>query len=428
MKIAYICADFGVPIFGFKGASVHVREVISAWQRLGHEVVLFSPSVQGGYSYNPDKITVVEVKPESSFDSISKDLRTLDKLLGLNTQLRFDLRKLLYNLTLFHNVKPILMKERFDFIYERYSLFNHAGISLARTLSIPHILEVNSPLCYEHEKRYGLEINNLAHELERVVFMESDRLIVVSRYLMEFAESLGVPRQRILMVPNGVDPSRFKPDDAGRQRIRVQLQLEGKTVIGFVGSIRPWHGLETLVEAFSRIYSENSDVHLLIVGDGQKRAELESQLQMSGLASRVTWTGYVPHSDVPTYISSMDIAVAPYVAQSNFYFSPVKLFEYMAVEKAVVAGGIGQVNEIITHRDTGLLYEPGDVTQLKNSLQELIDNPDLRERLGKAAREWVIRNRTWDENARTILNTVEEILYNTSSVKPRHSSAKNEGF
>jgi glycosyltransferase involved in cell wall biosynthesis len=410
MKIAYICADFGVPIFGFKGASVHIREVISAWQRLGQEVIAFSPSVQEGSLSNPDKITVVEVRPESSFDSIPKDFRTLDKLLGRKPQLRFDLRKFLYNVTLFHNVKPILTNERFDFIYERYSLLNYSGVALARKLGIPHILEVNAPLCYEYEKTYGLEVNPLANELEREVFMESDRLVVVSKKLMEFAEGLGVPRGRILFIPNGVNPSRFKPDEVGRQRIRAQFQIQGKIVIGFVGSLKPWHGVETLIEAFCRIYYENANVHLLIIGDGPKRIELESQLQKSGLASQVIWTGNVSHADVPAYISAMDIAVAPYVAQDNFYYSPVKIFEYMAVEKPVVAGGIGQVNETIIHRETGLLYEPGNVIQLRNTLQELIASPALQERLGRAARGWVIRNRSWDGNARIVLNTAEEIL------------------
>jgi glycosyltransferase involved in cell wall biosynthesis len=413
MKIAYICADFGVPVFGFKGASVHIREVISAWQRAGHEVIFFSPVVKEGDLYNPDKISVVEVRPESSFDSIPKDFRTLDKLLGLEPRHRFDLRRFLYNVTLFHKVKPILTNERFDFIYERYSLLNYAGIALARKVGVPHILEVNAPLCYEHGKTHGVEVNPIANELERSVFMESDRMVVVSKKLVELAEGLGVPSERILLIPNGVNPSRFKPDEVGRHRIRTQLQIQEKIVIGFVGSLKPWHGVETLAEAFCRIYYENADVHLLIVGDGPKRTELESQLQRYGLATQVTWTGNVSHADVPAYISAMDIAVAPYVSHDNFYYSPVKIFEYMAVEKPVVAGGIGQVNETIIHRDTGLLYEPGNVIQLRNTLQELIDSPDLRERLGKAAREWVIRNRTWDGNAKIILNTAEKILYDS---------------
>lgn len=410
MKIAYLCADFGVPIFGFKGASVHVREVVAAWQRIGHEVVVFSPSVERPAN-GTGEITAVAVEHIPAFHQVSQELQALDHFLGMKTRVRYDLRNLWYNLVLFDAVEPRLRAEQFDFVYERYTLFNYAGVALARRLGLPHILEVNAPLCYEQEKMRGLDIKNLAHELERRIFKESDRLAVVSEQLRAFAENRGVPRERILVIPNGVNPRTFSPDPASRERMRRQLRLEGKIVIGFVGSLKPWHGTESLVDAFSRIQPGGSEVHLLVVGDGPQRRPLKAQVREAGLASCVTFTGSIPHDQVPAYIAAMDIAVAPYIPHDNFYFSPIKLFEYMAVGKPVVAGGLGQVREVVHHGETGLLYEPGHVTQLRGALEELIARPDLRARLGKTGRDWVVRHRTWDSNAERILQAAQEVIF-----------------
>jgi|SRR3990170_5009942 len=409
MKIAYICADFGVPIFGFKGTSVHVREMINAFQQRGHDVVFFSPSVDG-QSKIKKGFKTVEIKPQNSFNNVSKQLRKFDELFGLNSRVRFDLRDLLYNNVLFQKLIIKLREDKFDFIYERYSLFNYSGVALARRLDIPHVLEINAPLCYEQEKMRGLELKNLALQIEKRVFTESDLLVAVSSNLKLYAESLGVPSERIAVVPNGVNPLKFKSDPRGRNIVLKKLKLEGKTVVGFVGSLKPWHGTETLIEAFNQIYDKNPKVHLLIVGDGPKRSELESKLNALGLDSSVTWTGSIPHSDVPNYISVMDIAVAPYIEQENFYYSPIKLFEYMALGKPVVAGGIGQVNDILRDGETGILYTAGNVEELKKALQRLIASPELRERLGKAGKAWVIRNRTWDSNVTAILSIVNGML------------------
>ncbi len=408
MKIAYICADFGIPIFGYVGSSVHVHEMIEAFQKRGHEVVLFSPSVDGQTKIKKG-LNAVEIKPLNSFTTISKQLKKFDELIGFNSRVRFELRSLLYNLVLLQNLKTRLLEKKFDFVYERYCLFNYAGVALARQLGLPHILEINAPLCYEQEKMRGLELKNVALKIERRVFMESNLLAVVSSNLKSYVESLGIPSERVVVVPNGVDPSKFKTNTKIRDRLIQKLNLRGKTVIGFIGSLKPWHGTETLIEAFSQIYHENPKVHLLIVGDGPKRGELESKQRALGLDSSVSWIGNIPHNEVPAYISAMDITVAPYTEQENFYFSPIKLFEYMASEKPVVAGGIGQVNDIIQNGETGILYKAGDVKELKEVIKRLIASPRLRERLGKAGKTWVIQNRTWGSNVTTILKTMNEM-------------------
>lgn len=211
-------------------------------------------------------------------------------------------------------------------------------------------------------------------------------------------------------MPNGVDIKKFKASKNNRKTIRKELNLKKKIVIGFIGSFRPWHDLETLIESFQIIYNKNPRSHLLVVGNGTNKNELLKYSKNIGISNNITWTGYVPHHQIPKYISAMDICVAPYKNESNFYFSPMKVFEYMALEKAVIAADIGQLSELISDRQTGLLYAPGNTSQLRDLIQELIKNTELRDKIGKNARKWVMKSRTWDSNAKIILESVNQIL------------------
>jgi glycosyltransferase involved in cell wall biosynthesis len=412
MRIAYISADFGVPIFGYKGASVHVREMAAAWRSLGHEVVVFSPSATRSPDV-ADEIQVVAVEPLPVFSEVAQELRALDNFLDMATRVRHDLRNLLFNLALARAVEARMRAAPFDFIYERYTLFNYAGAALARQLGLPHILEVNAPLAYEQEKMRGLEMKRLAQELERRILTAADYVAVVSEQLRRFALDQGVPAERILVTPNGVNPRRFHPDSSARRRVREQLGLKEQIVIGFVGSLKPWHGTETLVTAFRNLLNIEPAIHLLIVGNGPQRESLEAQAQALGLETQVTFTGDVAHHEVPAYIGAMDIAVAPYIPNDNFYFSPIKLFEYMAMGKPVAASAIGQAAETIHHCETGLLYTPGNVDELQATLHTLVSQPALRLRLGQAGLDWVVRQRTWDTNALAVLQAVERVKHPT---------------
>jgi glycosyltransferase involved in cell wall biosynthesis len=296
-----------------------------------------------------------------------------------------------------------------DFIYERYTLFASAGIRLAREVGVPHILEVNAPLAYEQEKMRGLEMKELATETERSIFREAGRVIVVSRRLQEFVISCGVPASRIQILPNAVDPQRFARARDDRS-VRRQFRLDGKRVIGFVGSLKPWHGTETLLAAFRELQATVANAHLLIVGDGPGREHLENYAQTNHLNGTVTFTGNVPYDDIPHYMAAMDIAVAPYIPNENFYYSPIKIFEYMAMGKPVVAGKIGQVEEVITDGETGLLFEPGNIAALQTALAQLANDLPLCRRLGENARAWVETERTWDNNARQVIEIAHALV------------------
>jgi glycosyltransferase involved in cell wall biosynthesis len=173
--------------------------------------------------------------------------------------------------------------------------------------------------------------------------------------------------------------------------------------VGFVGSLKPWHGLPTLVEAFALLQGRHPDARLRVVGEGPEGPRLLEDLSRRGLSGAAELTGAVPPGDVPGLLAGMDAAVAPYPRLKRFYFSPLKVYEYMASGLPVVASRVGQLDGLIDDRVNGLLCPPGDATALAAELEELRGDAGLRRRLGAAARAAVVRDHTWEAVARRLL-------------------------
>jgi glycosyltransferase involved in cell wall biosynthesis len=443
VNVAYVCADFGVPVFGHKGASVHVREMVAAFTECGHDVRVYAPTLDepgatdaaGGppagpgtqrerfrarLEREPGRAEIVEVAPESRHVDWLAELKQTEALLGRPTRLRQELRNLLYNQPLRARLGRSLLAERVDLVYERYTLFGLAGVDAARMHGVPHVLEVNAPLAEEQERMRGLELKELARSSERRIWNSTDAVIVVSQRLAETVAACGVPGSRIHVLPNAVDPRQFAPGaTAEAVPPDVRARARGRCVIGFVGSLKPWHGVETLFEAFATLLYRRFAVHLVVVGDGPVREALERQAVERGFATHVTFAGAVAHADIPAWLSLMDIATAPYTPHPDFYFSPLKLFEYMAAGVPVVAGRIGQLDELLQHEQNALLHAPGDATALAVQLERLVRDPLLRRRLGAAGREGIGEDRTWRGHARRI----ETLVRSLSAHEPRSGPA-----
>jgi glycosyltransferase involved in cell wall biosynthesis len=388
VKICYVCADPGVALSRNNGSARHLRSVVRAFVDADHDVELVASRVEG-----VDELDV-PVYPISA-PGITADLlaEAADRPASERAVARA-LRHILLNPATERALERRLELRRPAFVYERYSPFGAAGAWTCRRHRVPHVLEVNAPLAWEGARHRGQALPEVAAELERAAFDATSRIVAVSDELRDQLVDAGVEPSKIRVVPNGVDAGLF--DSRGP----VRRPCDGESVIvGFTGSLKPWHGLESLVEAF-RLLSTDPRFHLLVVGDGplaERLAELRGELP-----GRVTLTGAVPLDDVAAYLRAMDVAVAPYPALERFYFSPLKVLEYMACGCAVVASRIGQLTSLIRHGETGWLVPPGDAVAIAAAIRRLADDPELRRNLGRGAAEDARRAHGWAQRVERI--------------------------
>ena len=408
MKILYLCSDHGIDLTGLKGASIHVRSFVRALAELGHELAVVGTKVSSPESFEGLTGVTVRRAPLTPWNrALLRAIKAPNRFLGQGPGRGRDLVRAFHNTEFFRVADECAGRLLPNFIYERYSLLGTAGQRLARKYSIPLVLEVNSPLAYEeHKYREGSVFPPLARWAEQRIWRRADLLVAVSQAFHSHFERAGVAPEKVRILPNAVDTSLFRVEDAVSQS---QLNLDGRFVVGFVGSFKAWHGVDFLFKAFTRLRGEDAAYHLLLVGDGPMRAALEVETQRLGLEEAVTLVGNVPHEEVPRYLALMDVAVAPYPALEDFYFSPLKLYEYMAGSRAVVASRIGQVAEVVADGLTGLLYEPGDREALIGCIRRLRADLNLRTELGQKARMACSKN-TWRQNAERVVGWVEPLL------------------
>jgi glycosyltransferase involved in cell wall biosynthesis len=402
MRIAYVCCDFGIPIHGTKGASIHVRELSRALADLGHEVEIFAAR-RGGDPPPGFAVPVHEVPLEAPERRVYELLR--DDPAGGEAVAK-EVRASLYAATFRHRVIDRLRAFRPDALYERYALLASAGGALARALGVPHLLEVNAPLSQEQAAHRGLVLAQTARAIEQAILGGADRVIAVSDPLARWLAEVGVDPSRIAVLPNAVDAERFAAAEAERAATRSALGLPaGWPVVGFLGTLKAWHGTSALVDAVGRL-PRHAAPHLLIVGDGPERASLMDRARRAGLADATTFTGAVPHERVPALLAAMDIAVAPYDRDEGAYFSPLKLFEYLAAGRPVVAAAIEPIRGCLRHGETGLLYPPGDTAALATAIADLLADPAKAAALAAAGRAEVRARHTWAGNARAVLGLI----------------------
>src|SRR5439155_81035 len=335
MRIAYVCADRGVPVFGHKGCSIHLREVVRTLAVTGARVELFATRFDGAVPHDWPDVRIRRLPFIFEQDPATRERYALEANAALAAVLR--------------------ESGSFDLIYERYSLWSFAAMEHAIAASVPGILEVNAPLIEEQAQHRALVDRAAAEEVARRVFSAATALLAVSPGVASYLSTFPGARDRIHVVPNGVNPDRFA------SVALAAPEQDGRFTVGFVGSMKPWHGLPSLVEAFHRLRRSRPHAHLLIVGEGKERERTQQGLSSQGHGDdAVTFTGAVDFDRIPALLAEMDVAVAPYPDLPDFYFSPLKVYEYMAAGRAVVASDIGMLPQLIEDGVSGLLYPPGD--------------------------------------------------------------------
>jgi glycosyltransferase involved in cell wall biosynthesis len=279
----------------------------------------------------------------------------------------------------------------------------------------PVVLEVNAIRAIEDPTRSNL----LTDVLDRLTFCRVKRIFVVSRIMKDFLlNRYCVKPGRTTVVENGVDVEKFTP---GRPTgdLRKRLGLEGRFVAGFVGSFKPWHGIGNIIEVAAQVAPQCPDIRFLIVGDGKERAKHEAQVKARGLAEHFVFTGFVPHRQVRDYLTLMDVALAPHRTDSfqqtgGFHGSPLKIFEYMAMAKAIIATPIWQISEMIVDGKSGRLIYAEDEEEMREEVLRLHADPEYRRRLGANARTRVATHYTWKLNAEKVRVLCQEAIGNHS--------------
>ena len=362
MRIAYVCLDPGIPVFGTKGASVHIQEVVREYRRRGHDVTVYATRRGSDVPDDLAELRVVDV-PITTRDEEERERAQQAASASVSDMVRAG---------------------GYDLVYERYSLFS----TVIAECGVPGILEVNAPLIDEQRTHRVLVDEQAADAALREQVQAALATICVSDPVRDWviARTEGT---RVFTVPNGVNVHRITP----------QPESPGAPVVTFVGTLKPWHGVDVLLRAHAQAHK---DWQLRIIGDGPMRAELDDLARSLGID--VDFRGAVAPDAIPQHMAGTAIGVAPYPAMdtdSDQYFSPLKVYEYMAAGLPVVASRVGQLPEIMG--ESAYLVPPSDPEALAAALDALVANPVERARVGSDNRRQAEREHSWT-------GTVDHIL------------------
>ena len=369
------------------GQLVHIEEIVRALRALGHDVVVVGPAAMKNTDFGADSGLVRRLK-----DHLPPSL--------------YELLEFAYGAMAFVRLWLAFRRERPDIIYERYNLYLLAGAWLKRLVGIPLLLEVNAPLVAERSQFDQLTNKRVAQWAERSAWRSASYVLPVTSVLADDIERAGVDPQQIVVIQNGV-ASEFLRGAANEAGVKKRFGLENCLVLGFTGFIREWHRLERVIDFIAR--NKRADrLRALFVGTGPAVAELQQHAAAQGVADRIIFAGLVSREQIIDYVATFDVALQPHVVP---YASPLKLFEYMALGRAIVAPAMANIREVLSDGEDALLFDPDDAATFDAALERLCADAALRERLGRAARATLERKGfTWADNARRIVALAEQTL------------------
>ncbi len=376
-------------IHGSPGPLVHVDEFAKAFRALGNELEIQPMALD------------LQAMPGALPQKKSWKQKWSPYFHELNT-----LRK---NFSYYQRECEALRRYKPDVVIARYKLYHCSFAFSARKLKIPVVILVDAPAAYEQSKYLHQfhRIPGLAEGIEKMVINKADKGIVVSEETKKYLPP-GV-RTQITEVANGVDIEKFNPSLDG-SKARALFPFQKPLVLGFVGSFSPFHGLDGLKKMMKFALEKYENVCFLLVGDGPGRAEVEA-VAKSGKwdKRRVHFAGYLNHDEVPQYVAGMDVCLLPYQSADGFYFSPLKLFEYLSCAKPVLAAQVGQIARVLDGQN-GLFYEAGNDRDMNEKLKQLIESSELRGRIGTAARKTVMEKFTWDRTALSFEKILKSVI------------------
>lgn len=424
-RIAYAVQNVGGIDFRQDiGDTVPAKQTILGLQRFGHQVTCYK--LEGskviGYHDLRDLTKAstipVGVSDWKLFRWLERGIRRIQKTAGLPYFAAFDTFRF-YEASLRFLPGSTLC-------HEHNGLFCLGAALACKKLRIPYVLTFSSDPLFERrvvgKPLRGLHYQAAALEAQ-FTYKLARRIICVSNQAKEhLVQSWGVDPEKVAVMPNGVDTGLFKPvRDA--LAVRAKLGLGENPVVCFAGGFQPWHGLDVLIESFARILPDFPDAKLLLIGDGRARPLVDQKIEEFGIGNSVIITGFVPQVQMPELLGAADVSVLPYPKlPKDLWFSPLKLYEYMAAGKAIVASRSGQIAEVILHDQNGILVEPGNVEELSAAISDLLKDPVRRASLGMYARRQALERHSWDQ----YIARLEKIYEETLSIEIESSSVAVE--
>lgn len=372
------------------GAKSHNHFLIDAFQKLGHQVRFLAPAGNDGFA-------------EQNLDTKRTFYRSLKtKLPLIVTDWLRDFYSIVHDVNFDKTIAAFIKEFQPDLIYERFTDYHSSGIVAAKKANLPYLVEIHAPL---DSKQFYQRLNFADRNRRRLmkVASEANGIIVVSSFMKSYLKAMTITTDKITVIPNAVDPDLFS-SQGQRDIIRKKLSVSDKVVIGFVGTMKPYHGLDLLPEVCEILKKNYSDFCFLLVGrfkDQADQVKYLNHLDSRGLKDYFIFTGGLPVGQVPPYVEAMDICLMP---DSNNFGSPIKLFEYGAMAKPVVMPRYQPIQDVLTDGVNGLLFQPKSVTNIADRLLQLMNSETLRKQIGENLYHDVIANHTWQKNARIIID------------------------
>ena len=375
---------------GTGAEAVHIAGIATAFEKLGHQVTFSSPT-------GVDPRLTAGSNPYKDPGKAGLLSRISRKCPGF----LFELLEIGYNLAAYRRNKSLLNRGTYQLIYERHAFFLVATAFLAKSRGILLVVEVNELVGDARIRKQPL-FTPIAKAFDKIVFRQAKTIVVVSPHLKRRIEALGIPGEKVLVLPNAVNKEEFAEPAEGAA-LRKKFCGAETVAVGFIGWFVEWHRLEMLLEVFANLAQSRPQLQLVLIGEGTLRQALTFQAESLGIADRVVFAGALPHQQIPAAIRALDICVVPH---SNEYRSPIKLFEYMGQGRLTVAPDTEPIAMVIQDGKNGLLFRPGDAQSMEAALTKAVDDPALRQKIGDQARADILSKHTWQDNAEKVLNSL----------------------
>jgi len=408
MKILYIAYRINAP----DGSAIHCREFVRNIRQLGHEIQTFPP-IKENVRTRPINSKKV---PKNFFYYLKKInhriiVYYLQRLIGRESEFLLMTSGLVDSVLYYYALRSIRNRYMPDIIIYRNQIFQFAPFWLSKYFKIPILLEINALRSIEATIiNKQNRVTSITRWAERMAIQSADTLFCVSK---QMKYCLGNFRQRseIYVIPNGVDTNKFDPEKYDKQLMKKKLGLREKTILGYVGSYKTWHGVDIAIRTIEMMAKTTKmSYHLLLIGNGEGFDRIKAQIEEKNLTSGVTQIDSVAHEEIPQYIACFDYALMSYPDMKSFHGSPLKMFEYMAMGIPVVATAVGQIKEILRHRETGILVYPPTPENYVKAILDADQDPERLRRIGTSARRLIVEKYSWLKNAEKIIEVCNGLL------------------